>query len=304
MKVVETKRILISGASGLLGRALTTALTSRGHTVHRLVRERSDDPATVYWKPLTGEIDRTRLEGYDAVVHLAGENIAGGRWNDERKARILNSRVDGTNLLAESLASSTAQPGVLVCASAIGIYGDRGDEELTEEAPRGKGFLADVTEAWEAAADTARTAGIRTVHFRIGVVLTAEGGALEKMLTPFKTGMAGRLGDGKQWMSWISIRDVVRAMQFAVETDVLSGPVNLVSPTPVTNEEFTTTLGNVLNRPTVMSVPAFALKMLAGEMAEELLLASIRAIPKKLLEVGFSFSDTNLETTLRDALQE
>ncbi len=295
-------KILVSGSSGLIGTALTAALRADGHTVHTLVRERTNDPQSVYWRPSTGEIDRAALEGFDAVVHLAGENIAGGRWNDERKARILNSRVDGTSLLAGSLASCTHKPEALVCASAIGFYGDRGDTELTEKMARGKGFLADVSEAWENAADPARSAGIRTVHLRMGVVLAAEGGALEKMLTPFKTGMAGKLGDGSQFMSWVSRDDVVRGIQFALSERSLDGPVNMVSPTPVTNEEFTNVLGAVLNRPTVMAIPAFALKMLAGEMAEELLLASIRVIPKKLLDNGFTFRHTDLETALRQAL--
>lgn len=297
-------KILVSGASGLIGTALTAALHVEGHTVHRLVRERSDNPDTVYWKPSTGEIERDKLDGYDAVVHLAGENIAAGRWNDERKARILNSRVDGTRLLAESLAACTGKPQVLVCASATGYYGDGGNAELTEDAPRGKGFLADVVEAWEDAADPARAAGIRTVHLRFGVVLAAEGGALEKMITPFKTGMAGKLGDGTQWMSWVSRDDAVRAIQFALTDESLSGPVNAVSPTPVTNEQFTTAMGNVLNRPTVMSIPVFALKMLAGEMAEEMLLVSSRVVPKKLLEAGFSFSHVDLEKTLHQILDE
>ena len=300
----QNKKILVSGASGLIGAALTSTLHVEGHAVHRLARERSDDPNTVYWKPSTGEIEREKLEGYDAVVHLAGENIAGGRWNDERKARILNSRVDGTHLLAESLATCTAKPKVLVCASATGYYGDGGDSELAEDSPRGKGFLADVVEEWEDAADPARKANIRTVHLRFGVVLAAEGGALEKMLTPFKTGMAGKLGDGKQWMAWISRDDAVRSIQFAIENESLSGPVNAVSPTPVTNEEFTNALGDVLNRPTVMSIPVFALRMLAGEMADEMLLVSNRAVPRKLLAAGFQFSHTNLAKTLHQILDE
>lgn len=297
-------KILISGASGLIGSALVNTLRTDGHTVHRLVRERTSEPDLIYWKPSTGEIDAERVDGYDAVVHLAGENIAAGRWNDERKARILNSRVDGTHLLAETLAACPNKPRVLVCASATGYYGDGGDSELTEDAPRGKGFLADVVEAWEEAAEPARRAGIRTVHLRFGVVLASEGGALEKMITPFKTGMAGKLGDGKQWMSWVSRDDAVRMIQFAIETESLSGPVNAVSPTPVTNEEFTNAMGEVLNRPTVLSIPAFALKMLAGEMAEEMLLISNRVIPKKLLDTGYQFSDTDLTKTLHEILDE
>ncbi|MCB2230103.1 TIGR01777 family oxidoreductase [bacterium] len=302
--MAKTLKVLISGASGLIGSALVDTLHVEGHTVHRLVRERSDDPDMVYWKPSTGEIEAERLEGYDAVVHLAGENIASGRWNDERKAKILNSRVDGTHLLAETLAARSDKPQVFVCASATGYYGDGGETELTEDAPRGKGFLADVVEAWEEAAEPARKAGIRTVHLRFGVVLAADGGALEKMITPFKTGMAGKLGDGQQWMSWVSRDDAVSMIRFAIETESLSGPVNAVSPTPVTNEEFTNAMGEVLNRPTVLSIPVFALKMLAGEMAEEMLLISSRVIPKKLLDAGFQFSHTHLTKTLHQILDE
>ncbi|MBD3401972.1 TIGR01777 family protein [candidate division GN15 bacterium] len=295
-------KVLISGSSGLIGSALQPSLHVDGHTAHRLVREKTDDPETVYWKPSEKEIERDKLEGYDAVIHLAGENIAGGRWTDARKQAIRESRIQGTSFLAETLAGLEQKPKVLVCASAMGYYGNRGDEKLTEDAPAGKGFLAEVCQAWEAAAQPAREAGIRTVHMRTGVVLSTEGGALEKMLTPFKTGLAGKLGSGEQYMSWVSRDDVVRGFAFAMTTDTLSGPVNMVAPEPVTNEEFTRTLGKVLDKPTAVSVPAFALKMMVGEMADEMLLASMRVIPKKLQEAGFEFSHPELESTLRTIL--
>jgi uncharacterized protein (TIGR01777 family) len=297
-------KIALSGSTGLIGRALAEALEVDGHTVVPMVRRMSAKTAGVYWNVKTMEIDSGRLEGIDAVVHLAGESIAAGRWTPEIKAQIRDSRVDGTGLIAEALADLTSPPKVFVVASAIGYYGDRGDEILTEQEPAGSGFLPDVTAAWEAAARPAKERGIRTAHMRIGIVLASEGGALGKMIKPFKLGMGGKLGSGKQYMSWISLRDVVAAIQFILANDHLSGPVNTVSPEPVTNAEFTSALANSLSRPAIASIPAFALKMMAGEMAEELLLASIRVVPARLTEAGFQFSDTRLEDTLKNLLAQ
>jgi uncharacterized protein (TIGR01777 family) len=297
-------KIALSGSTGLIGRALAEALEVDGHTVVPMVRRMSAKTAGVYWNVKTMEIDSGRLEGIDAVVHLAGESIAAGRWTPEIKAQIRDSRVDGTGLIAEALAGLTSPPKVFVVASAIGYYGDRGDEILTEQEPAGSGFLPDVTAAWEAAARPAKERGIRTAHMRIGIVLASEGGALGKMIKPFKLGMGGKLGSGKQYMSWISLRDVVAAIQFILANDHLSGPVNTVSPEPVTNAEFTSALANSLSRPAIASIPAFALKMMAGEMAEELLLASIRVVPARLTEAGFQFSDTRLEDTLKNLLAQ
>ncbi len=293
-------RVLVSGSSGLIGSALVRALEAAGYTAGRLVRRAPRSEHEVYWDPIRLEIDRNGLESWNAVVHLAGENIASGRWTSARKKRIRDSRVLGTGLLSDALAGLTQGPSTLVCASAIGFYGDRGDEVLSEESPRGEGFLAGVCVAWEAAAQPAQQAGIRVVQPRIGVVLSPRGGALKKMLLPFKLGLGGRLGSGKQWMSWISLPDLVGILMRALTDDNMSGAYNAVSPNPITNAEFTKALGRVLRRPTRLPAPGLALRLMLGrEMAEELLLASVRAEPRRLLAHDHEFQHQDIETALR-----
>ena len=294
--------ILISGASGFVGSALIPALETAGHTVRRLVRLRPEaGSANVYWDP-TGQFDPVGgIEGFDAVVHLAGESVA-ARWTRDRKARILNSRVQGTMTLASAAARSKQPPKVLVSASAVGYYGNRGDEVLTEESTSGSGFLADVARQWENATAPATKAGIRTVMLRIGFILSPRGGGLARMLPPFRMGLGGRLGSGRQWMSWISINDVVGAILHALATDALWGPVNTVAPHPVTNAEFTRTLGRLLGRPTILPMPAFAARLAFGEMADALLLSSQRVQPVKLQSSGFQFRHPELEGALRELL--
>ncbi len=301
-------KVLISGSTGLVGSALVEALQTDGHEVVRLVRREPEQPreATVGWDPAAGAIDSETLAAtgrLDAVVHLAGESIAGGRWTAARKARIRDSRVDGTGLLARSLAELADPPRVLVSASAIGWYGDRGEEWMDESQPPGSSFLCGVCRDWEAAAEPARTAGIRVVHPRIGVVLSSRGGALQKMLLPFKLGLGGRVGSGAQHWSWITIDDVVAAIRHAIANDNVEGPVNTVAPTPATNAEFTTALGRVLGRPTILPMPAFAARLLLGEMADELLLSSTRVRPGVLDDTGFAFAYPNLEKALRHVLK-
>ena len=291
----------ISGASGLVGSALAASLTSDGHAVRRLVRGGTRG-ADVAWDPQTGSVDSAQLEGLDGVVHLAGEGIATGRWSDEKKRRIRESRVKGTDLIARTLAGLARRPPVLVCASAVGFYGPRGDEELDDAAAPGTSFLSEVCRAWESAADPARAAGIRVAHTRFGVVLSKKGGALAKMLTPFRLGAGGRLGSGRQWMSWISIDDTVGAIRHALANASVSGPVNAVAPKPVTNAEFTKALGRALSRPTIFPMPAFAARLAFGEMADELLLSGQRVVPKRLLATGYAFRHTELDAALRHVL--
>lgn len=295
-------RVLVSGSSGLIGSRVVTDLLAAGHEMHRLVRRPDATPHEVSWDPLAGRIDAEVLEGFDAVVHLAGENIGGKRWTRERKERIRTSRVAGTRLLCEALAARQRPPRTLICASALGYYGDRGDEVLTEESPPGKGFLPEVCKEWEAAALPVRSRGTRIVWLRIGIVLAREGGALPRMLTPFRLGLGGRLGSGRQWMSWIAREDVVRIVRFVLQHDDLEGPVNAASPDPVTNAEFTKTLARVLRRPALLPVPAFVLRLLLGEMADELLLSSTRMTPARLTAAGFVFAHPRLEDALRREL--
>ncbi|MEM9700901.1 MAG: TIGR01777 family oxidoreductase [Planctomycetota bacterium] len=289
-------KVLISGAGGLIGRQLTAFLTTGRHEVTAL--SRSDKPGAIQWNPTSGEIPAEKLEGFDAVVHLAGETVQ-GRWTEAKKRRIRDSRVDGTKLLAKALASLNEPPKTLICASASGFYGDRGDEPLTEESPAGEGFLAETCREWEAAADPARDAGIRTVHSRFGIILSPEGGALAKQLPIFKTGGGGRVGSGKQWWSWAARDDAVGAIHHALMTDSMSGPMNVVAPGTVTNDAFTQTLGEVLNRPAVLPVPEFAVRLAFGEMGEGLLLTGARLKPKALLAAGYQFRHAELEAALR-----
>ena len=296
-------KILVTGATGLVGSALIQSLTSSGHSVVRLVRSQaSPDRSDVRWDPNAGTIDKAGLEGLDAVVHLAGENIAEGRWNEEKKRRIRDSRVKGTRLLCETIAQLERPPKVLVSASAIGYYGDRGDEVLREDSKPGTDFLSDVCREWEAATEPAKQKGIRVVNLRIGVVLSSAGGALAKMLTPFQLGVGGKLGNGEQYISWITLDDLIGVIYYTLTNDALSGPVNAVAPNPVTNLEFTKSLGRVLSRPTIFPMPAFAVRLAFGEVADALLLSSTRVQPARLQENGYQFKYPELEDGLRQVL--
>lgn len=282
-------KVMISGSSGLIGSALKRSLEADGHQVTALPR--------TYEEPID-------FSGVGAVVHLAGENIASGRWNTARKQRIEESRVNGTRQLAEQLAASEYKPAVLICASAIGFYGDRGDEILVEESPAGTGFLPEVCIKWEAAARPAEEAGIRTAWIRTGIVLSRKGGALAKMLPPFNMGGGGILGNGRQYMSWISLEDEVNAIRFLIGNEAVRGAVNLTAPNPETNHEFTKALGRALRRPTILPMPAFAVRMLFGEMGEALLLGSSRILPQKLTDAGYEYRHPHLESALEDILHE
>jgi uncharacterized protein len=297
-------KILISGSHGLVGSALIKSLIVQGHEVIRLVRHaRTVGAPEIEWLPDSGRIDKAQLEGLDAVVHLAGENIGEGRWTSEKKRAILESRVKGTSLLSETLATLQRPPAVLLSASAIGYYGNRGDELLTESSTPGDDFLAHVCKEWEKATTPAAEKGIRTVLTRFGIILDEHGGALAKMLTPFRMGIGGRVGNGKQWMSWVALPDVVGAIQFLIHDRFVNGPVNVVAPVPVTNAEFTKTLGSVLSRPTFLPVPAFGVRLAFGsEMADSLLLSSQKVEPAVLKERGFAFNFVRLEPALKHIL--
>ena len=294
-------KILVTGSSGLIGTALCRRLERDGHEVVRLVR-RQTARGEVRWDPAAGELEQVALKGMEAVVHLGGANIAARRWTARVKDELRQSRVQPTELLATRLAELDAPPPVLISASAIGIYGDRGDEVLDEKSGPGAGFLAELGTAWEGASAVASEAGIRVVHARLGVVISREGGALAKMLLPFRWGLGGQVGTGRQYVSWIGLEDAVAALIYAVENDALRGPVNLTAPQPVTNAELTRTLGRVLRRPTLLPLPAWVAKLLLGELAEEGLLASQRVRPTRLLEAGFEFAYPELEGALRRAL--
>jgi uncharacterized protein (TIGR01777 family) len=295
-------KILISGASGLIGRTLGPRLLATGHEVRSLSRGTAK-PGSISWNVETGEIDQRGLDqwgGLDAVVHLAGESIAQGRWTGEKKRRIHESRVETTERLAAHLLK--CKPKVFISASAIGFYGNRLDEVLTEDSPGGTGFLADTCEAWESAAQRLVTGGVRVIYLRSGMILSREGGALAKMLPIFRAGLGGQLGSGRQWVSWITLEDVVRAIEFFLHHQATVGAYNLVAPQPVRNRTFTTQLGRVLHRPTFMPAPAFALRLAFGEMAYELLLSSQRVIPERLQKAGFEFRHPELPEALQYVL--
>lgn len=304
---MEDMKVLVTGSTGLVGTALVPALEAAGHEVLRLVRRVPRGPAEVHWDPAAGGLDPADLVGVEAAVHLAGENVGAGRWNPDRKARILASRRDGTALLARILAGLEPHPRVLVSASAVGIYGDRGDEALDEgsapepEGPEGS-FLAEVCRHWEAATRPAEQAGIRVVRLRTGVVLSPDGGALGTMLLPFRLGLGGRVGSGAQFMSWVALPDVVRAFVFALEHDTLAGAVNLTAPHPVSNAAFTRTLGRVLGRPTIFPLPALVVRLVLGQMGQELLLSGAQVFPRALQRAGFRFQHPDLEDALRAVL--
>lgn len=301
---VAMARILVSGSSGLVGSALLTSLKSAGARITRLARPGSfpagNNEERIPWDPAQ-PISPEAVSGFDAVIHLAGESIV-GRWTESKKARIRDSRIPATTNLARALAQAKNKPEVFLSASAIGYYGSRGDEVLTEESSPGAGFAADLARDWEAASVAASDAGIRTVQMRTGIVMGTAGGALPKMLPAFKMGVGGRLGDGRQWMSWVDVRDVVGAIHHLLRSDLLHGPVNLVSPKPVTNAEFTKILGNALSRPTIFPMPAFAARLAFGQMADELLLASQRVEPVKLISSGYPFRFGKLQDCLKDIL--
>lgn len=297
-------KILISGAHGLVGTALIKALEPEGHEISTLVRYAPRDEHEVEWSPDRYSIALARLEAFDAVVHLAGESIAEGRWTDEKKKRILESRTRGTQLLSDALANLVKPPRTFVSASAIGYYGNRGDEVLTEASAPGEDFLSEVCVAWEKATSLATEKGIRTVNARFGIILDKNGGALAKMLPPFRMGVGGRIGSGKQWMSWIALDDVIGGIKFALANDSLNGPVNFVAPNPVTNAEFTKALGRALSRPTIFPIPPFGVRLLFGEMADALLLSSQRVDPVGLKSANYEFRFTDLDTALRHVLQK
>ncbi len=298
---MESHRILVSGVSGPIGSALLPALKAAGATVTRLVRRPTTKSDELSWdlsRPLSPEA----VSGFDAAIHLAGESIV-GRWTEAKKRRIIESRVQGTGHLAEAVAKAPQPPRVFISASAVGYYGNRADEILREDSPSGEGFAAEICRQWEAAAQPAAQAGIRTVQLRIGVVLSADGGALQSMLPVFRLGLGGKMGSGRQWWSWVSARDVVGAIQYAMANEALSGPVNAVSPNPVTNSESTRTLASVLKRPAIFPMPAFAVGLVFGEMGTELFLGSQRVLPARLLSSGYQFRDPDLRDALTGILK-
>jgi uncharacterized protein (TIGR01777 family) len=296
-------RVAVSGSTGLVGSEVVTVLSAEGHEVVRLVRRvPAPGEKTVRWDPEAGVIDAGGLEGCDAVVHLAGENVGAGRWTAARKAAIRDSRVKGTRLLCDALAGLARPPKTLVCASAVGYYGDRGEEVLTEESPPGAGFLPGVCREWEAASAAAARKGIRVVALRIGMVLSPKGGALARMLPLFRAGLGGVLGSGKQYVSWVALDDLTGIVLHALSREELRGPVNAVTPRPVTNRELTEALGKVLSRPTLLPVPSFALRLAVGEMADALLLSSTRVSPRRLEETGYHFRFPEIRAALRHLL--
>ncbi len=299
---IKDMKIVVAGASGLVGSALVSKLKAEGAEVTRLVRSAAKS-GEIEWHPDRGSIDAPAMEGFDAVINLAGDGIADGRWTEEKKRRILDSRVNGTRLLSETMANLSRKPATFINASAVGFYGSRGDELVDEDSGPGEGFLASVCRQWESATAPAEQAGIRVVKLRLGVILTKDGGIMGSMLRPFKLGLGGKVGSGQQVISWIAMDDVVAAISFILHTESLRGPINAVAPQPVTNEEFTRTLGRVLSRPTFMAMPAFAARLAFGEMADEMMLSSTRVAGKVLNDAGFKFQYPELEGAVRAMLQ-
>lgn len=299
---VAPMNIVVSGSRGLIGRVVCPALTTAGHTIKRLVRGESKGQDEIEWDPRTGSIDAQQFDNVDAVIHLAGESIASGRWSAQKKEELRKSRIETTRALCQSIANLPNPPKVFVCASAIGFYGDSGSKEVDESSPQGDLFLSSLCQEWEAACAPARERGIRVVNLRFGVVLSPRGGALAQMLLPFSMGAGGNIGSGQQYMSWVAIDDVAHVVTRAVSDERLSGPINVTAPYPVTNAQFTKTLGKVLSRPTICPVPAFGARIVFGEMADELLLASCRAVPSRLQSTGFQFQFPQLEPALRHVL--
>jgi uncharacterized protein len=298
---MSISRILVSGASGPIGSALLPSLKSKGFAVTHLARKASAGPDQIVWDP-SRPVSPDIVSGFDAVIHLSGESIV-GRWTEAKKRRIIESRVQGTSHMAEAVARAAQRPQVFISASAVGYYGSRGDEILREESASGDGFAAEICRQWEGATEPASAAGIRTAQMRFGVVMSAAGGALPKMLPPFRLGLGGRLGSGRQWSSWVAVDDVVGAIEHVLHHDTVQGPINTVSPNPVTNAEFTTTLASVLHRPAIFPMPAFAVKLIFGEMGEELFLGSQRAEPAKLAASGYKFRYSFLKDALEDILK-
>jgi uncharacterized protein (TIGR01777 family) len=299
-------KILISGSTGMVAKALIPVLENKGHEIYKLVRKSKDGQNEIVWDAEKGfsEENEKKIQGFDAVINLVGDNVASERWDAEKKKRIRNSRVLGTRNIIEALKKNSAKPKVFISASAIGFYGNRGDEILTEESQKGEGFFPEVCSEWETEALMgAKAIGARVVLLRIGIVLAKDGGALKKMLLPFKLGLGGVIGSGKQWMSWIALDDLVRIILFSLENDSIEGPINCTAPNPVTNYEFTKTLGKVLSRPTIFPIPALAIKFLFGEMGETLLLEGNRVLPKRLQDSGFEFRFANLEEALKEILK-
>jgi uncharacterized protein len=298
---IKGMKILIAGASGLVGSALGSNLKAEGAEVTPLVRSAAKH-GEIEWHPDRGSIDGPALEGFDAVINLAGDGIANGRWTEEKKRRIIDSRVKGTRLLSETMANLARKPKTFINASAVGFYGSRGNQLLDEESGPGEGFLAGVCRQWESATARAEQADIRVVKLRLGVILTKDGGIMGSMVAPFKLGLGGKVGSGEQVISWVAMDDVVAAISFILQDESLRGPINVVAPQPVTNEEFTKTLGRVLSRPTFMTMPAFAARLAFGEMADEMMLSSTRVAPKVLNDAGFKFQFPELEGAVRAML--
>jgi uncharacterized protein len=298
---MNSLRVLVSGASGPIGAALLPSLKASGYAVTRLVRTSATDKDQITWEP-SRPLSPDLVSGFDAVIHLAGESIV-GRWTEAKKRRILDSRTQGTAHLAEAAAKAARRPSVFISASAVGYYGNRGDEILREDSPSGQGFAAEICRQWEAATQPAAGAGIRSAQMRLGVVMSADGGGLQKILVPFRLGLGGRLGDGRQWSSWVSVDDVVGAIHHVLKSNSLQGPVNTVAPNPVTNSEFTSILASVLHRPALFPMPAFAVHLVFGEMGDELFLASERVAPAKLTASGYEFRHPELRKALEEILK-
>lgn len=296
-------RVLVSGASGLVGKELVKSFEARGWDICRLVRKEPANDTEILWNPEEGQIQVEKLEGFDAMVHLSGDNLSSGRWSEDKKRQIRDSRVGSTLLLTTAMQELEKKPEVFVCASAIGFYGNRGDEIMTESSEPGDDFLSWVCRDWERAVDPAKVAGVRAVNLRIGMVLSSKGGALKKMLPGFVAGLAGNLGSGNQYVSWISITDLVKIIHFAIENKQVEGPVNCVAPEPVRNKQFTKTLAKVLSRPAVIHAPAMGLRIAFGEMADAIMLSSTRVMPETLTRLGFKFDHPTIESALRHTLR-